>query len=150
MDADELHWRMYNEHITQARQHEDQRERMTALIVVVAAAAMAFISQDGLEYFDLVLSVPLIILGAFGARFSFKHYERNRMHVKIASGYLLSINNEIYNIRKAHEKQHNKEYPKSNEWSVHKNWEGIHIGVSIIGVLLSVLVIWAKLCSSKV
>ncbi|NQU34129.1 MAG: hypothetical protein HQ521_12925 [Bacteroidetes bacterium] len=108
MDSDELHWRMYNDHVTQARQHEDQRERMTTLIVVVAAAAMAFISQNGLEYYDLVLSLPLIILGAFGARFSFKHYERNRMHVKIASGYLRSIDNEIYSIREEQEKQHNE------------------------------------------
>lgn len=137
---------MYNEHVTQARQHEDQRERMTALIVVVAAAVMAFISKAGLEYSDLVLSLPLIILGAFGARFSFKHYERNRMHVKIASGYLLSIDSEIYGIRKSQEDEHNKKYSKSHAWSLHKNWEGIHIAVSIIGILLSVLIIGGKLC----
>jgi hypothetical protein len=141
MDKDELNWRLFNEHVLQARQHEGQRERMTTLIVAISAATIAFISQQNLTYSDLLLSIPLILLGIFGARFSYKHYERNRMHVTISEGYLELIDEDILNVRKHREVTHKEKYPKTYHWKLHKYWQGIHIGISIAGLIISTLII---------
>jgi|SRR5215207_4605346 len=41
-------WKMYEEHARQARQHEDQRERMTYIVLVVSSALIAFVAHNGL------------------------------------------------------------------------------------------------------
>ena len=144
MDNNDLYWGLYKEHVVQARQHEDHRERASALILALAGAAVAFIANDGLDYIDLFMSVPLIPLGLFGVRFAYKHYERNRMHVRIASAYLKHINPDIYQIRREAENEHKEKYPRSNKWSLHRHWEALHLVVSFLGVVISVAILWIK------
>lgn len=147
MDRDELNWRMYAEHVTQARQHETQRERMTALIVAIAGAGVAFASQNGLTRSDLLLTLPIIALGIFGASFSRKHYERNRMHVAIASAYLLQIDTDIYKPRNAAEKRHSEkpEFRRLYRRHLHRYWEELCWAVATLGAIASIVVVWNSL-----
>ena len=145
MDKDELLWGLYEEHVTQARQHENQRERMTALIVAIAAGVVAFASQTDLARSELLLTVPLILLGIFGAAFSRKHYERNRMHVSIAASYLTRLDPEIYGPRQVGESRHKDDpkYRRSYRWRLHHFWEGLSWAVAILGAVASA-VIWSN------
>jgi len=70
MDAEQLALlEMYKEHAAQARQHETQRQQMTALVVAIAAALVGFVAANlknpsgGL----LVPGIFLIFLGVSGA-----------------------------------------------------------------------------------
>lgn len=70
-------WKFYDEHAAQARQHENQRERMTNIILIVAGALIGFLSSSSsATIYSFISSVVLIPLGIFGWMFSSKHYER--------------------------------------------------------------------------
>ena len=147
MDKDQLYWGMYQEHVTQARQHEDQRERMTALVVGITTAALAFAAQDGLTWNDLLLTVPLITLGFFGRKFSKKHYERNRLHVKIATEYVKAIDPNIYDLRDKAEATHKLKHNHIFEQRLYVFWEQLHYAVSMLGILASLTIVSVKLLS---
>ena len=83
-DRIESLWKFYDEHATQARQHEDQRERMTAVLVTLAGLLVGFLNADNQSAaYRLLGSGALTILGLGGFLFSLKHYERNRYHARI-------------------------------------------------------------------
>jgi hypothetical protein len=63
---------------------ENQRSAMTNMILVITAAALGFIAQTGLERRALVVTIPLIGLGLYGALASGKFYERFQMHASRA------------------------------------------------------------------
>jgi hypothetical protein len=63
---------------------ENQRAAMTNMILVIAAAAFGFIAQKGLGHRALVVTIPLIGLGLYGALASGKFYERFQLHASRA------------------------------------------------------------------
>jgi hypothetical protein len=73
----------YNEHATQARQHEDYRERMTNILLVIAGVLVGLVTYGELALWTLPASFTLILLGAFGFFFAGKHYERFKYHTSI-------------------------------------------------------------------
>ena len=73
----------YDEHAAQARQHEDQRERMTNIILSVAGILIGLITFAELSVWSSPAAVSLILLGLFGYVFAGKHYERVRFHTTI-------------------------------------------------------------------
>ncbi len=87
--------KIYDEHAKQARQHEDQRERMTNMILAVSGILITFISFNGLNHDALVASVGMIILGGYGCIFSLKHYERNRFHTGIMKAFRTELDKEM-------------------------------------------------------
>ena len=76
----------YKEHADEARQHENQRERMTALIVAVGAGSLGLAMSKVEAFNQSLLGGALVVLGLYGAIFSLKHYERNRRHVALMKG----------------------------------------------------------------
>lgn len=76
-------WHYYDENAAQARHHEEQRERVTTLMVAIAAALIAFVAEGDVEESDLPVAIMILILGLFGAVMGLKHYERNRMHTAV-------------------------------------------------------------------
>lgn len=88
MDAKDFLWGMYQEHVTHARQHEDQRERMTGAVAALSAAALALAASAPPPLLaKSQAGVLLVVLGLYGALFSLKHYERFRRHVTFAGLY---------------------------------------------------------------
>jgi len=89
-----------NEQYGQARQHENLRQQSTSLLLTLVAAVVALTTAsatlllkdlDGANLvwpfaFYLVPGGFLIAIGRFGRALSFKHYERNRLHVQRARG----------------------------------------------------------------
>src|SRR3712207_1575685 len=84
-DAKDVLWKFYQDYLTQMRHYEMQRSTVTNLLLLVAAAVLAFITYDKvLSRSDLPLTGLLVIIGLFGAAFSLKHYERTSFHIERA------------------------------------------------------------------
>src|SRR4051794_24461307 len=87
----------YNEHAAQARQHENDRERMTSIILSVAGVLVGLITFAKLSVGALPAALAIVALGIFGFLFAGKHYERFRFHTSI----MAEIRDEIDRLRLA-------------------------------------------------
>jgi hypothetical protein len=96
MDVEEFLWRMYNEHTTQGRHHEVQRTAVSTVVLALAGAVVAFVSQT-VNSLQAVwpIAVFLIVLGAYGALFSLKQAERTRLHITVADAYRKSLEDHL-------------------------------------------------------
>src|SRR5690242_8002925 len=64
-----------------ARHTESQRAILTNLILLIAAAGLGFISQQGFRGTSATVSALLIPLGTFGIIVTWKYYERYNIHI---------------------------------------------------------------------
>jgi len=78
-------WHYYDEHATQARQHENMRATVTSTLAGIAAAVVGLAGVGGLTVADLPAGLVVIVLSGLGVALSIKHYERNRFHTKVLS-----------------------------------------------------------------
>ena len=76
-------WRFYEEHASQARQHENLRATVISILSSIAAAVVALVGAGGINHADIPASVVVVLLGLLGIALGIKHYERNRMHTQI-------------------------------------------------------------------
>ena len=114
--------KIHDEHAAQARQHENQRERIANYILIIVGILVTFISNSNFAAYSIPASMLLIILGIYGFMFTRKHYERNRLHVSILSKFLEEINKELTKknsskstlkeIRNAGEQTHYENFPE--------------------------------------
>lgn len=156
-------WRYYEEHASQARQHENLRATVTSILSSIAAAAIALAGLGGLDGADIPSGIVVALLAVLGLGLSIKHYERNRMHTRIMG----AVRDEITRldqhpkadprstqaIRDDAEEEHNagfrvlkrKGARKTNSRSVwprirlHLLWLGLPLAIGIVGVLVLVL-----------
>lgn len=84
-------WRYYEEHASQARQHENLRATVTSILSSIAAAVVGLASLGGLDRADLPAGIVVVVLALLGVALSLKHYERNRLHTRI----LAAIRDEV-------------------------------------------------------
>jgi hypothetical protein len=141
---------MYKEHAQQARQHETLRERMTAAVVAIGAAVVAFISAS-LRDPSVGLLLPALfvfVLGCYGAVFSRKHYERNRLHTAIMGSFRERLeasltNTPLSKIREDAETKHNNQYSWLSRRTVHGFWDGLNLAVAAAGLVLLVVILLA-------
>jgi hypothetical protein len=73
----------YNEHASQARQHEDHRERMTNIILSINGVLIGLITFSNLSLWSVCASGSIVLLGIYGFFFAGKHYERFKFHTSI-------------------------------------------------------------------
>ncbi len=156
----------YQEHLAQSRHHEDQRERMSALVVAVATALVSVTSQGAFQLRTLPLALLLIPLGGFGLAFGRKLYERNRLHTTIARHYLRAISQELSTANRSHSstdleeihnagrEDHKQNFGKREEreasltgWRLHTFWNALHVSIMVLGVILSACIGWIHLAS---
>jgi hypothetical protein len=165
----------YNEHATHARQHEDHRERMTAIVLTFAGVLIGLVTFAGLSLTALPAAISLVVLGIFGLLASGKHYERFRMHTTVME----TIRNEmdrvasdpgvepksLSSLRIAGETKHYDEFswPWASEatsdrqanakaWIARRRtrffWELIHVGVAVIGLAICSAIVY-KSCVGR-
>lgn len=146
---------LYVEERTQARQIEMQRALLANLILVAVGAALAFVATTGLRLTDLILTVPMIGLGLFGAVASAKYFERWTRHWQRAAGYraqLLELHPEIGKRLNEYsywatrstdrfEADVDKAYPRLSRVGVYRMWIWFHSGVLVLGLAMSVVVV---------
>jgi len=147
MDDDkQIIWGLYQDVVTQGRHHETQRLGLTNAVLVTAAGALGLVSLDGkITTADIPVGLFLLVLGITGSFFTLKHYERFRSHMEQASVYRTALNvPELRTLRDRARDVHARSW--SNGWKgtlrrthLHWWWAGLHLVVSILGVLVIVL-----------
>jgi hypothetical protein len=160
-------WKFYEEHGSHARAHEDQRERMTGLLITIAGVLIAFFgAKEASLAVQLTGAALLVVLGVYGYCFSLKHYERNRFHTKIMGAIRSEIDlalatpehstTSLTDLRASGEKKHYDQFPKEDlndprrlaksmlaRSRLNRYWAWVPLFVALVGVCLGI----AALCS---
>jgi hypothetical protein len=145
-DKAEILWRMANEHYTQGRHHETQRSAMSQIVFVIAGALLAFTGSNGATNPGRELIAGcLIVLGIVGAVFSMKQYERSRLHASIGGAHRSQLESiisvDLGHIRNLAEAGHDARNSRLVRIRLHWLWALMHLGISLLGVVLLVMVI---------
>lgn len=133
----------YKGQADESRQHEDQRERMTALVAAAGAAVLGFVASRPHAVNRPVVGVALVALGLYGALFSLKHHERSRRHSAVQDGIgdrlaALFPQAELGRIRAEAKARHRSRYRLMAVIPVAALWVGLPLLVSLMGVALLV------------
>jgi hypothetical protein len=143
-DTDVL-WGLYQEHCDQGRHHENQRAAVTNVIIAIAAGVLGIASLDqSLDKTDIPMTLFIVILGLFGALLCAKHYERFEMHAERYRKYRdeleqLLPSTKIRQLKEEADKKHNRRYPRLHKVRLFWLWVGIHLGIAVFGLALSLL-----------
>lgn len=138
---------LYQEDCIFARHHEQLRATITNFIIIVSAASISLTTFDGsLSLKDLPLTIFIFLLGCFGAVFSSKHYERVRLHLRRARKLREEIDKlvpslNVTALRELANKEHEAKYGKLATIKLNNFWIALHIFISLIGLLLSVIIL---------
>lgn len=146
-DRFELTWRLYQEHCIWERHHEAQRASATNLLLAISAAVLGVITYDGaLRIGDLPLTLFLILLGAFGALFVAKQYERFAMQQCRAGRYRTMLDElvpeaAVLKLRNEADAENEAKYPRLSKIRLHRFWTALHLLVAGFGIILTGIVV---------
>lgn len=168
MDKTELYQAYYEEHSTQAKLHEEQRERITGIVLTIATLLIGLVTFTKLGLAALAASIPIILLGIYGWFFAGKHYERFKFHTAVMRRIRKEIDAmyatpqhvgvSLETLRSEAESLHYQRFRwpgyrrslrpaqhAATSWiarqRLHLFWEGIHLMVALIGVGLTIGVV---------
>jgi hypothetical protein len=147
-DEADILLQIWREQRDQARQCEDQRAVMTNIVLVLASAGIGLVVQHGVrDRAMLLVSVSLVLLGGYGAITSLKYRERFAYHNAQAWVLLhrldglypaLHLEEDKANAIEFHSKR--KAYAKLYPIRLSRLWVGLHAGIAIIGVALTIVI----------
>lgn len=138
----EILFGMYQDSMAQCRHHEAQRATVTSSIIAIDTIIIGLITFDkAINLTDAPLCLLLIILGAFGAAFSLKHYERYLLFVERLRLYRQRLdeqfsNNEIAKVIEKANEIHSKRFPGLSKYKHHNFWVVLHLLMAVIGIVL--------------
>ena len=146
----------FAEHASQAKKHEEQREKATNLILTIAGALTGLVTFAKLSIWSLPAAVAIVLLGAFGLLFSGKHYERARMHTEVLRQIRRELdegpesNRTLSELTRAGRDSHYADFrwpnfraddpsqEKAKSWIARQRlnvfWEAVHVLVCLIGI----------------
>ena len=142
LEAEEILWRMVNEHMTQARQQETLRSSMTTLLITLSGAIVAYITFDKeLTCSDLPVAFLQVFLGLFGVLFSAKHYERFNFHISRVRAFRAELEKrfnavEWTQLRADADKYHEAKFPHMVKWRQNYLWLVLHGVNGCMGMVL--------------
>jgi len=156
----------YDEHASQARQHENSRHQITALVLAITGALVGIVTSVKLAANAWPAASALVVIGLAGYFAAAKYYERFRFHTSIME----AIRGEIERLmaggvgvtplsvlRHRGENWHYKNFvwpgwfrTRSNAQAnagsriararTHMFWELLHLAVVLLGVILLVMI----------
>ena len=129
----------------QAKQSEDQRATISNIVLLVASILIGLVVQSELTREYLPLSAFLIVLGIYGAITSEKLYERHQFHFERARVFRHKMIDLHPVTRLTEERQeagikHALKFPRLSKTHLHHLWLILHIGISTVGIILSILI----------
>ena len=149
--------RMYEEQAQQARHHETLRSNSTNVILVLSGAILAFLGTDVAGVTSLhqvLLGFLLVLINLYGAILSRKHYERNRLHTRIAGTYrnVISMStalggNFLDNKNDSARNCHKQKYKIFSQVEANLLWIGLHLVTALLGAILVICPfpeLWSK------
>ena len=141
MDQNDFLWGLCKENLVYCRHHEQQREAVARLILIVASILLGLVALDNsLTAFDIPFGFFMTLLGIFGAVFTNKHYERFDHHYerfRYLRGELQSrLEVEVNAIQQMADQNTLARWPRLAQMGPNRFWRGFHICISIIGVAI--------------
>ncbi|MEU5298625.1 hypothetical protein [Streptomyces umbrinus] len=146
-DKSDLLLHFWLEQRNQARQAETQRATMTNIILLVVAAALGFAASHGVDQRSMLLvSIPMVGMGIFGAVISMKYYERYSLHINYAQRLRLQLDQLEPTLRimdewSAARREHYARYPWLHRMRLHHLWVLFHAGIATSGLVLTILIL---------
>lgn len=146
-DGNDVLIELWKEQREQARQIENQRAMLTNIVILVVAAGLGFVAQKGLQPSVLVVTLPMMLLGSYGALACMKYRERSALHcaqalslrTKLGALYpSLSIERGWADTYRAQQAR----FPRLFRVRLYALWVALHAGVAVVG---GVLTLWALL-----
>lgn len=158
----------YDEHAAQARKHEEQRERVTNIVLSIAGLLVGLVTFANLQLWSLIAAGSVSLLGLYGFLFSGKHYERFKFHTAILQAVRKEIERtpndpdygkaSLSSLRESATNKHYQEFvwPKfsgtndkaqetATSWiarqRLHVFWEAVHLLIVVIGLALCIAVV---------
>ena len=153
----------FEEHATQARRHEELREKATTVVLTLTGALIGLITYSKLAIWSWPAAALVTVLGLYGLLFSAKHYERARMHTEIVRHIREEIDNgenSVLSLSDLTRNGRNDHYDKfrwpvlSADDDAQSNaksriarlrlnifWDGIHVVVLMIGIGLTTAIL---------
>ncbi|MGC4071712.1 MAG: hypothetical protein QM760_04215 [Nibricoccus sp.] len=147
IDKSEVLWRMFSEHMTQARQQETLRSSVTTVLTTIGIGAIGLITFDKeLNVTDLPVAILLTALGGFGALFSAKHYERFQHHIARGRSYRDELEAMLSDVdwkalRKRADEKHDAAFPRLVQMRQYRFWMLFHGLIGAVGLVLSALIL---------
>ena len=136
-------WKAYTFNADQAIHHEKQRATLTGLVLAISAAIIGLITFDrSVEApIDSLLSLFLVVIGAFGAIFSMKQYERSQFHVERSRGYRRAIEDLLPGepmrvIKNDADLRHREKFPRLTRVRLYPWWLALCLAPAAVGSVL--------------
>lgn len=137
---------LYKENSDQARHHEVQRERVTAIVAQTSGFIVGLFgfatSWATPTRAHLVIPIFLIVLGIWGYLAAWKHYERSRLHVQRVRQCRKKLSElsglDLSGMNDAAQAKHLQDFGKSAlyESRTHLIWKAFPLLISVIGAAI--------------
>lgn len=134
------------EYWDEMRHTENQRSTMTNIVIVISFAVIGFISQKGISQDILPLGILLALLGLYGTIMTAKLYERHQFGQTRLNHWYIRIDElhpdaQFLALRDAADAEHRTRYPKMAKVHLHHLWYFLHISITLLGIVISVLIV---------
>jgi transcriptional regulator with XRE-family HTH domain len=134
---------LWREQRAQARQSENQRAVMTIVVVALSAGVLGLLHWQHWGAITVVLTLVPVLLGTFGAMACAKYYERFQMHMTEAQILRKRLDEAHPRLRlendwTAARSEHSQRYRWLYQLRLHHLWVGLHIGIAIVGLALTI------------
>lgn len=142
----ELLFRLYEDDRRFSQHHESQRTQASSIIVAIVAGLLAIIGLDEkIDPQDTVLAFMNVLVGVFGCAFTWKQYERSRLHLNRAKAYLelalsAGVGPKVVEVKVEADRVTSKSFGWIHRIKLSSLWIALHASMSLIGIF----VFWAS------
>ncbi|MER5462038.1 hypothetical protein ABT010_15370 [Streptomyces sp. NPDC002668] len=141
-DSSDVLIELWKDQRDQVRQLENQRATLTNIVILVVAAGLGFIAQRGLQPSMLAVTLPMMLLGSYGALACMKYRERYALH----DAQALSLRKKLGDLHPSLSidsgwadtyRRQQARFPKLFRLRLYALWVALHVGVAAVGGALS-------------
>ncbi|MFE0459498.1 hypothetical protein ACFW1A_09585 [Kitasatospora sp. NPDC058965] len=142
-DTTDVLLQLWREQRDQGRQIEDQRAALTNIVIVVVAAGLGFLAQQGhLQLSALGVTLPMFGLGIFGAVACMKFRERFDLHTRRARQLRRAMGRlhpevDLDTLWAGGHKTAGSRFPHLIKVRLYAVWVSLHVGIALTGAVLS-------------
>lgn len=145
MEKADLYLKLFQEYVSEARHHEQQRTTVTGFFSALAAGVLTVVGIDKqLSITDIPAAAFLVALGLFGCVFSAKQYERSSACMERARQYRRALEetvpgSNILGLKRAADIETKKRFPRLHDLRLWHFWVLLHALIAALGILVVAL-----------